>query len=127
MSWVWLDRAALLAAHAEHLAEHGGRPGLADEGLLDFTLDRPAQSTVFGDPDVFDLAAAYGFGLARSHPFAAGNDRIAAIAAEGFLRLNGSRLSVADAEFVLAIADLAAGELEEGAFAAWLRANAQPA
>lgn len=126
MTWRWLNRQALLAAHDEQLAEHGGLSGLRDEGLLDSALARPENLAAYGAPDVFALAAAYGFGLARNHPFLDGNKRVAAIATETFLALNGHALDVDDAAFVMTFLLLAAGELEEDAFADWLRAHSAP-
>ena len=126
MTWRWLNRQALLAAHDEQLAEHGGLSGLRDEGLFDSALARPENLAAYGEPDVFALAAAYGFGLARNHPFVDGNKRVAAIATETFLALNGHALDVDDAAFVMTFLLLAAGELEEDAFADWLRAHSAP-
>ena len=126
MTWTWLNRQALLAAHDEQLAEHGGLSGLRDEGLFDSALARPENLAAYGEPDVFALAAAYGFGLARNHPFVDGNKRVAAIATETFLALNGHALDVDDAAFVMTFLSLAAGELEEDAFADWLRAHGTP-
>jgi death-on-curing protein len=126
MSWIWLNRQALLAAHDEQLAEHGGLSGLRDEGLFSSALARPENLAAYGEPDVFALAAAYGFGLARNHPFLDGNKRVAAIATETFLALNGHALDVDDAAFVMTFLSLAAGELEEDAFADWLRTHGTP-
>lgn len=127
MSWLWLNRQALLAAHDEQLAEHGGLSGLRDEGLFDSALARPENPAAYGEPDVFALAAAYGFGLARNHPFLDGNKRVAAIATETFLALNGHELTVDDAAFVMTFLSLAAGDLTEEAFAGWLRNHCRPA
>ncbi len=126
MSWTWLNRQALLAAHNEQLAEHGGASGLRDERLFDSALARPENLAAYGKPDVFDLAAAYGFGLARNHPFVDGNKRVAAIAAETFLALNGHALNVDDAAFVMTFLALAAGELSEEGLADWLRRHGAP-
>lgn len=123
MSWVWLNRQALLAAHDEQLAEHGGASGLRDEGLFESALARPENLAAYGEPDVYALAAAYGFGLARNHPFVDGNKRVAAIATETFLALNGFELAVDDTQFVMTFLALAAGDLAEEAFAVWLRRN----
>ncbi len=126
MTWRWLNRQALLAAHDEQLAEHGGASGVRDEGLFDSALARPENLAAYGEPDVFDLAAAYGFGLARNHPFVDGNKRVAAIATETFLALNGMALDADDAAFVMTFLSLAAGELEEDALADWLRDHGAP-
>lgn len=124
--WVWIMRSVVIAAHHEQLAEHGGAAGIRDAGLLDSALARPGNLVAYGDPDVAALAAAYGFGIVRNHPFVDGNKRAALIATELFLALNGFDLVVDDAECVLVVLALAAGELKEEEFAAWLRGHIEP-
>jgi death-on-curing protein len=120
-SWVWLEPDVLRAVHDEQLAEHGGAAGVRDGGLFESALARPRILAAHGEPDAFDLAAAYGFGLARNHPFIDGNKRTAFVAVELFLELNGLTLQADDAACVGTMLSLAAGELDEAAFAAWLR------
>lgn len=122
--WIWIDRTVILAVHDEQLVEHGGSPGLRDEGLLDSALARPLNLAAYGDPDVAELAAAYGVGLAKNHPFVDGNKRSAFVAVELFLDINGYELTASDAYCVLAMLAVAAGELDEGEFAAWVRRHA---
>ena len=121
--WVWIDIAVLRAAHDEQLAEHGGGAGTRDEGLLDSAVARARNQAAYGEPDLADLAAAYGFGIARNHPFVDGNKRTALVAIELFLLLNGAELQATDVECVLTILDLAAGKLDEAELAAWIRAR----
>ena len=124
MSWRWISKQALLLLHAESLAEHGGGQGLRDEGLLDSALTRPQNLAAYGNPDHAALAASYGLGLAKNHAFVDGNKRAALLATGLFLYLNGWRLTTSQADTTLAMLSLAAGELSEDAFAAWLRAHA---
>lgn len=124
--WVWIVRSVVIAAHNEQLAEHGGAAGIRDAGLLDSALARAENLAAYGDPDVAALAAAYGFGIVRNHPFVDGNKRAALIATELFLVVNGFELIVDDAECVLTVLALAAGELDEAEFAGWLRRHAEP-
>lgn len=124
--WRFISRKALELLHDESLAEHGGRPGLRDEGLLESALARPHQLVAYGEPDLAALAAAYGFGLARNHPFVDGNKRAAFLATGLFLALNGQRLVTTQAEATLTVLALAAGDLPEDAFAQWLRERLQP-
>lgn len=119
--WVWIEASVVLAVHDEQLAEHGGAGGVRDAGLLESALARPLQLASYGEPDVADLAAAYGFGLARNHPFIDGNKRTAFVAVELFLALNGWSLTADDASCVLTMLALAAGELSEAGFATWVR------
>jgi death-on-curing protein len=121
--WIWLLGSVVGAVHEEQLAEHGGAVGLRDKGLLDSALARPLHLAAYGDPDAAALAAAYGFGLARNHPFIDGNKRTAFVAVELFLQLNGWRLTANDVDCVLTMLSLASGTLSEDAFADWLRGH----
>ncbi len=125
-AWRWIDRRALLLLHDESIAEHGGAPGIRDEGLLESALARPLNVAAYGEPDLADLAASYGLGLAKNHAFVDGNKRAAFLAVGLFLALNGQRLVVSQAEATLTVMDLAAGEITEATFAAWLREHLQP-
>ena len=119
--WTWLDAAVIQAVHEEQLAEHGGGTGMRDPNLLASALVRPQQLASYGEPDVADLAASYGLGIARNHPFIDGNKRTAFVAVELFLVLNGSALMATDVDCVLTMLDLATGKLAEADFAAWIR------
>lgn len=124
--WVWLNRAVIIAIHELQLAEHGGGTGVRDAGLLDSALGKPQQLNNYGEPppDAAALAASYGYGISRNHPFIDGNKRTGYVAAELFLRLNGWRLNADDASCVVTMLAVAAGDITEEAFAAWLRAHA---
>ncbi|MBU1353434.1 MAG: type II toxin-antitoxin system death-on-curing family toxin [Gammaproteobacteria bacterium] len=125
MSWRWVSKQALVLLHGESLATHGGREGLRDEGLLESALMRPQNIVAYADadnpPDVATLAASYGVGLAKNHPFVDGNKRAAFLAVGLFLYLNGSRLQVTQTEATLTMLAVAAGDITEEAFATWLR------
>ena len=124
---VWVSRQVLELLHRESLAEHGGAAGLRDSGLLDSALARAQNIFAYeGADDVFRLAAAYAFGIAKNHPFVDGNKRAAFIAAGLFLRLNGTSLKADKAEAAAAVLELAAGTVSETQFAEWLRRNSRP-
>ena len=123
--WTWIASEVLYAVHAEQLAEHGGLAGLRDANALESAIARPQQLVYYGSPDVADLAAAYGFGIARNHPFSDGNKRTAFVAVELFLALNGYDLLASDAACVITMLNLAAGDIEEAAFAQWIRDHIQ--
>ena len=125
--WVWLQHEVVLAIHEEQLAEHGGGAGLRDAGLLESALARPRHSAAYGKADVADLAAAYGYGLSRNHPFLDGNKRTGFVAMELFLHLNGHELHAGDADCVLTMLAVAAGEITQLEFAAWIRRHLRPA
>jgi death-on-curing protein len=126
MSWRWIDQQALLLLHADSLAEHGGAPGLRDEGLLESALARPRNLMAYGQPDVAALAACYGVGLAKNHPFVDGNKRAAFLAVGLFLALNGQRLVAGQADATLTMLGVAAGTIDEAQLAAWVRLNSKP-
>lgn len=124
-AWIWLDAQVMCAVHEEQLAEHGGGSGVRDEGLFESAMNRPLQLAHAGEPDAASLAAAYGFGLARKHPFVDGNKRTAFVAVEMFLALNGWDLVADDAQCFMTMLALAAGDLAEDEFAQWLREHLQ--
>lgn len=126
MSWIWIDRRALELLHGESLREHGGAPGLRDEGLLESALARPPNLAHYGQPDAFDLAASYGVGLAKNHPFVDGNKRAAFLSIGLFMFLNGWRLTATQAEATLTMLSVAAGDIDEAALALWLREHSKP-
>lgn len=119
--WIWVAPRIATAIHEEQLAEHGGGVGLRDEGALLSALARPQNLVAYGDPDAAALAATYAFGIARNHPFVDGNKRTAWVLARLFLALNGIELKFDEAGAVFIMLALAAGELSEEEFAAWLR------
>jgi death-on-curing protein len=121
---VWLSRQLILAIHDEQLAEHGGSTGLRDAGLLDSALARPLNRVGYADPDIAELAAVYALAITQNHPFVDGNKRTAFVALELFLRLNGCLFSVGDAEAVVMMLAMAAGELPDDEFIAWVRMHA---
>jgi len=117
----WLSREVALAAHAVQLAEHGGSPGLRDGGLLDSALARPRHLAAYGAPDLAACAAAYGFGIARNHPFIDGNKRTALVAMIVFIEDNGGRFVASEIDCLPTMLALASGELSEAELAGWLR------
>jgi death-on-curing protein len=118
----WLTRVAIDAIHDDQIREHGGLPGLRDENSLESALARPQQKWRYADTiDVAALAAAYGFGLVRNHPYRDGNKRIGFLAIATFLGLNGHDLRAGDADVVAEIVSLAAGRPTEDDLADWIR------
>ncbi len=120
---IWIEESVVLALHEEQLSEHGGAIGLRDLGLLQSALARPQHLVAYEQPDMAALAAAYGHGIVRNHPFIDGNKRVAFTVTELFLALNGHELVADDATCVVTILRLAEGRLSEAAFADWIRAN----
>jgi len=118
VAWVWVRLDVLHAVHAEQLAEHGGLPGVRDPYGLESAVARAENREHYVTPDAADLAAAYGFGVARNHPFIEGNKRTAFVAVEVFFRLNRLELTAGDADCVLTMLTMlavASGDLSEPA------------
>jgi death-on-curing protein len=123
VTWRWLSRRAVLAIHAEQIAEHGGAPGLRDAGLLESALARPRQRAAYADVDAADLAAAYGYGIVRNHAFVDGNRRTGFVTAVTFLLLNGHEFEASESNVVAIFGQLAGGALSEEQLADWFRVN----
>ncbi len=117
----WLSRVIIDAIQNDQIREHGGLPGIRDENVLESALARPQQKWHYEQPDVATLAAAYGFGLVRNHPYRDGNKRIGFLAMITFLGLNGQAFDATDAEVVAEILALADGRLSEAELATWIR------
>ena len=124
--WTWVNRRVLLLLHEESLAEHGGAPGLRDEGLLDSALARPVNLALYEQPDIASLAASYGVGLARHHAFVDGHKRAAFLAVGMFLAINGCRLKATQVDATVTVREVAAGVMDEAAFAQWIRSHILP-
>lgn len=123
----WVLRETVLAIHEQLLAGFGGLAGVRDESLLDSALNRPQQSFHYAKPDLFGLAAAYAHGLVRNNPFLDGNKRIGFVAAVVFLEINGYKFEANEVDATVKTLALAARDLSEAKYAAWLRANSRKA
>ena len=121
---IWIDERDALALHDRLLALDGGAPGVRDMGLLQSALARPQQLYAYGDnPDTIGMAASYTAGIVRNHPFIDGNKRTGFLVGVLFLELNGVRFTATEESAAQAILSLAAGTLDEPAFAAWMHAQ----
>jgi death-on-curing protein len=123
---VWLDVEILIDLHAEQLALFGGPDGIRDQGMLESALGRPINKFAYGETDLAALAAAYGFGIARNHPFVDGNKRAAFGAIIVFLGLNDIDFLVPPESATVMILSLAAGEVNEEGLTRWIRDNWPP-
>ena len=122
---IWISLRVIKAFHDRQINEHGGLPGLRDEGLLLSALSRPENTYHYSSPkpDVAELAAAYGFGLAKNHPFNDANKRTAFIAMRLFLKLNGYNLAASAEEKYKTIIRVAASEISGDELMQWVREN----
>lgn len=124
---VWVLDAVAIAIHSEVLSAHGGPAGIRDKALLESALARARQKHEYAPgSSVFELAAAYAYGIARNHPFVDGNKRTVFTVGALFLELNGYRLTASEAEAAVVFKNLASGDLDEPALAAWYEANSPP-
>jgi death-on-curing protein len=123
---VWVDKQALLLLHERSIMRHGGSRGIRDEGLLDSALARPQNLLAYVENvSLAQRAAAYGFGIARNHPFVDGNKRAAFAAIGVFLKANGWNLTATKVDATLAILRFAASQLTEDELATWIQQNIQ--
>jgi death-on-curing protein len=119
--WKWIDPEVVFAVHDQQIAEHGGKEGIRDMGLIESALAQPRNLASYSASDVFDLAAEYGYGIARNHGFIDGNKRTTYVITLVFLVLNGHDLTAPPVERVLVFEQLGKGELAPDEFAGWLR------
>ena len=116
--------AQVMMLHAESLKLFGGSPGIRDRGLLESALDRPRNRWLYErSVSVYEIAAAYGFGIARNHAFVDGNKRTSLLAIRSFLFLNGYHFAPDEIETVTTIEGLAEGTVTEELLALWIRDN----
>lgn len=117
-----LNAAIVRAIHEQLLAQHGGLGSEGDTQKLESALARVPNRLAYAAvvPSLAELAAEYAFGMARNHPFADGNKRVAFMCAFVFLKINGVLLRADEAETVFIIQSLAAGEIGVPELAAWL-------
>lgn len=95
---------------------------MRDEGVLQSALAHPINRWHYdAEADLPKLAAAYGTGIAKNHPFVDGNKRTAFQVMYVFVGLNGSRIVATEPEVVASMEGLAACDVDEGALAEWLR------
>jgi death on curing protein len=119
----WLAVEMIVAIHDEQLAIHGGLAGMRDAALLESALDRPRNKWAYESAELPELAAAYGYGIAKNHPFVDGYKRTSLLAIYTFLGINGVDFIVPEADAAAMIFALAAGEVSEESLARWIKDN----
>ncbi len=126
MKYEWVELDTVLAIHDFQIEEHGGSPGIRDMGLIESAMARPKNLLHYETPDIIELAASYGFGIAKNHGFIDGNKRTAYVVTRLFLRLHGMDLTTSPIERVLAFEKLGKGDYSVDQFTKWLRDNCKP-
>jgi death on curing protein len=120
---IWLTTELVVAFHGEQLQRFGGPPGIRDFSALESALGRPRNKWAYEGAGMAECAAAYGFGVARNHPFVDGNKRAALLSIVVFLGLNGIEFMADEAQFTVMIQNLAAGTVDEEGLTRWIRDN----
>ena len=124
MSLVLLDEDLVDALHDAAL-NPGELPGRARDKSLSGALARVENRMAYGMiEDAFDLAAMYAVAIATGHCFNDGNKRTAYQALDTCLVLNGVRVAWTVEELGPVIVEVAQGQMEADALAAWLRGKA---
>ena len=117
---VWLDAGLAIKLHDRQIERHGSISGLRDAALLESAITRPRNRWAYGETNLFALAAAYAFGLARNHPFSDGNKRTAWMLARLFLAANGVSMRIEDDdEAIRFMQSVAAGTSDELMMTEW--------
>ena len=126
MTFHFLIRRAVEAMHTEQLRRHAGAYGIRDEDAFESALAQAENKAAYGEPTIYELAAAYAFGIARSHAFVDGNKRAAAVATATFLLINGYILTADNGTIYEFVMNLAAGEIDEEGAAVFFRDHTLP-
>ena len=95
---IFLSVDDVLEIHRRVIEAFGGDPGLRDRGLLESAVAMPRSTFDSNElhTTMAQKAAAYHYHLCANHPFADGNKRVAVVAAELFLLVNGQELPASD-------------------------------
>ncbi len=125
MNYSWIELETVLAVHDMQIQEHGGATGIRDPGLIESALARPQHLLHYGSPGVVELAAEYGFGLAKNHGFVDGNKRTAYVVTRLFLKLHGMDFTATPVERVLTFEKLGKGDFTIETFTRWMKGNCQ--
>ena len=115
----------VIQLHVRVVLESGGGIGIRDIGGLDSAVAQPRMTFDGIDlyPSVEAKAAALAFSLVMNHPFIDGDKRIGHAATEAFLMFNGHEIAASVDEQEQIFLALAAGELKQDSFAAWVKSR----
>ena len=123
----FLELEDALLIHLDQIRRYGGAPEIRDLGLLESAVAMPRAGLrgQYFHSDVFEMASASLFHIARNHPFADGNKRTGAAAALVFLDMNGIRISCPHPALVQMVRKVAEGKADKAAIAAFFRRHAR--
>ena len=127
MEPLFLSLEKILEIHQIQIREFGGSDGLRDVGILHSAVAMPAAQ--FGGqylhPDIHEMAAAYLYHIALNHAFVDGNKRVAAMATDVFLLMNGILLTASPAEMVRITLEVAQRKMEKPEIAAFFKKHSR--
>jgi len=122
----WILEDVAKAIHGMLLSEHGGGKGIRDIALLESALNRASQKFAYNNTvTVFELAAAYSFGIVKNHPFVDGNKRTAFMVGVIFLEINGYNFVASETESTVIFEGLAGNKISESELSIWFEQNAK--
>jgi len=119
---VFLTLDEVLALHEDQIRRYGGSTGTRDAGLLESSMGSAAATFggTFLHGTIFEMAAAYLYGISRNHPFIDGNKRTAVAAALTFLEMNGIEVDAEEDAFYDLVIGVAEGRTSKSAVAVFL-------
>jgi len=117
----------VLSLHEDQIDRYGGLGGVRDTGLLESAMGSAAATFggVFLHETVFEMAAAYLFGICRNHPFLDGNKRTAVAAALTFLEMNSEEISADEDAFFDLVIGVAEGRVSKAEVAVFFQEHAK--
>ena len=122
----WIAFEVILAIHEAQLAEHGGLPGVRDQGLLESAVAHPKNLFAYSERVTLNgLAAAYAVRLAKN-AFLDGNKPTAWVVCAVFLELNGVAVTTSQSEASRIMEGSANGQVSEDEFTTWLNEQFPP-
>jgi death-on-curing protein len=118
----FIPKELILYFHDRLIQDYGGAYGIRDEKLMDSAIEQP--KATYGGRFLHDtlikMAAAYGYHLCNNHPFIDGNKRIALVAMDIFLQINGIEIVASEKETYKTMIKLSSGELSKTDLTNWL-------
>ena len=103
---------------------YGGSLGIRYPNALEYALVRPLNVLLYSQgqaKDLFDVAAAFAYGIRRSHPFVDGNKRASWLTMQAFLTGNNVEITIDPDDAATYMLKVANREISEEDLAAWLR------
>ncbi len=128
MKFRFLDLSEVLEIHESRIELYGGTKGVRDLSLLQSAVAQP-QAGFGGEyvhSDVYEMAAAYLFHIARNHPFLDGNKRTALAACLVFLDFNDIEIDTDPDTLAELTEQVAQGNLHKTHISATLKKLSRP-